>query len=242
MNLFDRLLHRRLCNEQFTGGGQADTASTGATETTQGAGETQQQTQEKTQAQDNATGTDSDKGSETQKTEEELAADKAKAEKAEKEQKQEGAPEKYEFKAGEGVELDTAALEQFEPIARELNLTNEQAQKMVDLYGTKIMPMVQQQRAEAWQKTTEQWAADVKADKEIGGDKLTANLSAAQRALEQFGDPELKEYLDSTGLGNHPALVKAFIKVGKAMSEDKVVTGGHESGGSDLISAFYPKK
>ncbi|HCA5739241.1 peptidase [Enterobacter hormaechei] len=242
MNLFERLLHRRLCNEQSTEGGQADTASTGATETTQGAGETQQQTQEQTQTQDNATGADSNKGSETQKTEEELAADKAKAEKAEKEQKPEGAPEKYEFKAGEGVELDTAALEQFEPIARELNLTNEQAQKMVDLYGTKIMPMVQQQQAEAWQKTTEQWAADVKADKEIGGDKLTANLSAAQRALEQFGDPELKEYLDSTGLGNHPALVKAFIKVGKAMSEDKVVTGGHESGGSDLISAFYPKK
>ncbi|HEE9896945.1 TPA: peptidase [Citrobacter freundii] len=242
MNLFERLLHRRLCNEQSTEGGQADTASTGATETTQGAGEMQQQTQEQTQTQDNATGTDSDKGSETQKTEEELAADKAKAEKAEKDQKQEGAPEKYEFKPAEGQELDAAALEQFEPIARELNLTNEQAQKMVDLYGTKIMPMVQQQQAEAWQKTTEQWAADVKADKEIGGDKLTANLSAAQRALDQFGDPELKEYLDSTGLGNHPALVKAFIKVGKAMSEDKVVTGGHESGGSDLISAFYPKK
>ncbi|RRN88926.1 peptidase [Citrobacter portucalensis] len=242
MNLFERLPHRRLCNEQSTEGGQADTASTGATETTQGAGEMQQQTQEQTQTQDNATGTDSDKGSETQKTEEELAADKAKAEKAEKDQKQEGAPEKYEFKPAEGQELDAAALEQFEPIARELNLTNEQAQKMVDLYGTKIMPMVQQQQVEAWQKTTEQWAADVKADKEIGGDKLTANLSAAQRALEQFGDPELKEYLDSTGLGNHPALVKAFIKVGKAMSEDKVVTGGHESGGSDLISAFYPKK
>ncbi|UYW74130.1 peptidase [Pseudocitrobacter faecalis] len=241
MNLFERLLHRRLCNEQSTEGGQADTASTGATETTQGAGETQQQTQEQTQAQDNATGTDSDKGSETQKTEEELAADKAKAEKAEKEQKQDGAPEKYEFTAGEGVELDTEALKDFEPVARELNLTNEQAQKLVDAYP-KILAGVQQRQAEAWQAQTEQWAADVKADKEIGGDKLTANLSAAQRALEQFGDPELKEYLDSTGLGNHPALVKAFIKVGKAMSEDKVVTGGHESGGSDLISAFYPKK
>ena len=36
-------------------------------------------------------------------------------------------------------------------------------------------------------KTTEQWAADVKADKEIGGDKLISNLSAAQRALDQFG-------------------------------------------------------
>lgn len=238
MNLFDRLLHRRLCNEQSTEGGQADTASTGATETTQGAGETQQQTQEQTQTQDNATGTDSDKGSETQKTEEELAADKAKAEKAEKEQKQEGAPEKYEFKPAEGQELDTAALEQFEPIARELNLTNEQAQKMVDLYGTKIMPMVQKQQAEAWQKQTEGWAETVKADKEIGGDKLTANLSAAQRALDQFGTPELKEYLNATGLGNHPDLVKAFVKIGKAMSEDGMVTG-KESGQRSAAEVLY---
>lgn len=236
MNLFDRLLHRRLCNEQSTEGGQADTASTGATETTQGSGETQEQTQ----TQDNAQVTDSDKGSESQKTEEELAADKAKTEEAEKNKKPEGAPEKYEFKPAEGQELDTSALEQFEPIARELNLTNEQAQKMVDLYGTKIMPMVQQQQAEAWQKTTEQWAADVKADKEIGGDKLTANLSSAQRALDLFGSPELKEYLEGTGLGNHPELVKTFIKIGKAMSEDGMVSG-KETGQRSAAEVLYGK-
>lgn len=233
MNLFERLLHRHLCNEQPADGGAAPAASEPAASTGDNpapAGDPAKPEGDKPQP-----------GAEGDKPQEEKTADGDKPGE-DKEQKQDGAPEKYEFKPTEGQELDAAALEQFEPIARELNLTNEQAQKMVDLYGSKIMPMVQQQQVEAWQKTTEQWAADVKADKEIGGDKLTANLSAAQRALEQFGDPELKEYLDSTGLGNHPALVKAFIKVGKAMSEDKVVTGGHESGGSDLISAFYPKK
>lgn len=236
MNLFERLLHRRLCNEQPADGGAAPAPSEPAAPAADApapAAETAKSEGDKPQP-----------SAEGDKPQEEKPVDGDKSEKKpdDKEQKQEGAPEKYEFKPAEGQELDTAALEQFEPIARELNLTNEQAQKMVDLYGTKIMPMVQQQQAEAWQKTTEQWAADVKADKEIGGDKLIDNLSAAQRAMEQFGDPELKEYLDTTGLGNHPALVKAFIKVGKAMSEDKVVTGGHESGGSDLISAFYPKK
>jgi len=169
-------------------------------------------------------------------------ADKPDGEKKQEEKKPEGAPEKYEFKAAEGQELDAAALEQFEPIARELNLTNEQAQKMVDLYGTQILPMVQKQQAEAWQKTTEQWAADVKADKEIGGDKLTASIGVAQRALETFGTPDLKQYLNSTGLGNHPDLIKFCVKVGQAMSEDKVVTGGHDGGSNDLVSAFYPKK
>ncbi|HDX9033768.1 TPA: hypothetical protein ROV54_002825, partial [Staphylococcus aureus] len=98
--------------------------------------------------------------------------------KTEKEQKQEGAPEKYEFQAGEGVELDAEALKDFEPVARELNLTNEQAQKLVDAYP-KILAGVQQRQADAWQAQTEEWAATVKADKEIGGDKLTANLGVA---------------------------------------------------------------
>jgi len=236
MNLFDRLLHRRLCNEQPADGGAAPAPSDPAGPATDAPAPSADPA--KPEGDKPQPGTEGEKPQDDKPADGDKPADKS----DDKEQKPEGAPEKYEFKPAEGQELDTSALEQFEPIARELNLTNEQAQKMVDLYGTKIMPMVQKQQAEAWQKTTEQWAADVKADKEIGGDKLTANLSAAQRALEQFGDPELKEYLDSTGLGNHPALVKAFIKVGKAMSEDKVVTGGHESGGSDLISAFYPKK
>lgn len=233
MNLFERLVNRRLCNEQSTDGGQADAAATGATETTQGAGEGQQQ-QEQSQSQQQ------EQGAETQKTEGENAAEKEAAEKEEKDKKPEGAPEKYEFKAAEGQELDSAALEQFEPIARELNLSNEQAQKMVDLYGTKILPMVQQQQAEAWQKTTEQWAADVKADKEIGGDKLTSNISVAQRALDTFGTPELKEYLTASGLGNHPELVKAFVKIGKAMSEDGMVTG-KEAGQRSAAEVLYGK-
>ncbi len=166
--------------------------------------------------------------------------DKPDDKKKQEEQKPEGAPEKYEFKPAEGQQLDAAALEQFEPIARELNLTNEQAQKMVDLYGSQILPMVQKQQAEAWQQTTEQWAADVKADKEIGGDKLTSNISVAQRALDTFGTPELKEYLTASGLGNHPELVKAFVKIGKAMSEDGMVTG-KEAGQRSAAEVLYGK-
>ncbi|ECC4967859.1 peptidase [Salmonella enterica] len=222
MNLFERLLHRRLCNEQPADGGAAPAASEPAAST--GDNPAPAGDQAKPEVDKPQPGTESDKPQDDKPADGDKPADKP----DDKEQKPEGAPEKYEFKAGEGQELDTAALEQFEPIARELNLTNEQAQKMVDLYGTKIMPMVQQQQAEAWQKTTEQWAADVKADKEIGGDKLTGNLSAAQRALAQFGTPELKEYLEGTGLGNHPELVKAFIKIGKAMSEDGMVDGSNQ--------------
>ncbi|ODH78012.1 peptidase [Salmonella enterica subsp. enterica serovar Enteritidis] len=114
-----------------------------------------------------------------------------------KEETPPGAPEKYAFTAPEGQELDTSALAQFEPVARELNLTQEQAQKLVDVYP-KVLAGVQQQQAESWQKQTEDWAAAVKADKDIGGDKLASNLGAAQRAIDTFGTKELKEYLDGT--------------------------------------------
>lgn len=156
-----------------------------------------------------------------------------------KDKKPEGAPEKYEFTTAEGVELDADAMKDFEPVARDLNLTNEQAQKLVDAYP-KIMAGVQQRQADAWQKQTEGWAESVKTDKEIGGDKLEGNLSAAQRALDQFGTPELKEYLNGTGLGNHPELVKAFIKIGKSMSEDGMVTG-KEHGQRTAAEVLYGK-
>lgn len=222
MNLFERLLYRRLCNEQPADGGTAPAA---ASEPAAPAGDTSTPASEPAQQ-------------EGEKPADEGAEQNDKADKQDGE-KPEGAPEKYEFQAGEGVELDAEALKDFEPVARELKLTNEQAQKLVDAYP-KILAGVQQRQTEAWQAQTEQWAADVKADKEVGGDKLTANLSAAQRALDQFGTPELREYLDGTGLGNHPELVKAFIKVGKAMSEDGVITG-KESGQRSAAEVLYGK-
>lgn len=230
MNLFERLLHRRLCNEQPADGGAAPAPSepaAPAAEAPAPAGEPAKQEGEQPQA---------GKPKDDKPADGEKPADKPAEE---KEQKQEGAPEKYEFTAGEGVELDTEALKDFEPVARDLNLTNEQAQKLVDAYP-KILAGVQQRQAEAWQAQTEQWAADVKADKEIGGDKLTTNLSAAQRALDQFGTPELKEYLNTTGLGNHPDLVKTFVKIGKAMSEDGMVDGSNQ-GQRSAAEVLYGK-
>ena len=231
MNLFERLIHRRLCNEQPADGGAAPAAASA----------------EPAPAGDNPQPVADGKGGEASNQQSGQGAepsgdDKPAAEgkpDGSQEQKQEGAPEKYEFSAGDGVELDSAALADFEPVARELNLTNEQAQKLVDAYP-KILEGVQQRQTEAWQAQTEEWAAKVKADKEIGGDKLTANIGVAQRALDQFGTPELKEYLNATGLGNHPDLVKTFVKIGKAMSEDGMVSGGN-TGQRSAAEVLYGK-
>lgn len=138
MNLFDRLLHRRLCNEQPADGGAAPAPSEPAAPAADAPAPAADPAKPE--------GDKPQPGTEGDKPQEEKPADGDKPK--DEEQKQEGAPEKYEFTAGEGVELDADALKDFEPVARDLNLTNEQAQKLVDAYP-KILAGVQQRQAEA---------------------------------------------------------------------------------------------
>lgn len=129
-------------------------------------------------------------------------------------------PESYELKMPDGVELDLAAAEEFTAIAKELKLDQAAAQKLADV-GAKMA----QRQAEAHAQLVETWTEQVKTDKDIGGDKLEENLGIARKAIDTFGSPELKALLNSTGLGNHPEVVKLAYKVGKAISEDRMVSG-----------------
>jgi len=153
-----------------------------------------------------------------------------------------GAPEKYEFTAPEGFEgaLDQAALESFEPVARELGLSQEQADKLVKLHADSIQQGAKQQR-EAHATQVEAWQNELKNDPEFGGAKFDENLGHATKAVKQFGGDAFIEALETTGMGNHPAFVKVFSQIGKAMSEDKVVMGGQSQGPRDVAEIMYGK-
>jgi hypothetical protein len=152
--------------------------------------------------------------------------------------KPQGAPEKYEFTAPEGVTLDADAVAEFEPVAKELNLTNDQAQKLVELQ-TKFV----QKQHEAWDRQVDTWVSEINADKEIGGQAVKQSITNAQRALAQFGTPELKAALDATKMGNHPELVRVFARIGKAMAEDTFVPGTKPSNtGKSAAEVLYGSK
>lgn len=123
-------------------------------------------------------------------------------------------PEKYEFKPPEGVEFDSALLEAYTPVFKESGLTQDGAQKLLETHLT-----IQQ---DAFQKQIASWETELKNDKEFGGKNFETNVQEAQRAVARFLSPEDKAYLDRTGLGNYPGLVKAFQRIGKAISEDAV--------------------
>ena len=150
------------------------------------------------------------------------------------------APEKYELVAPEGVKLDSDVLGEFEGLARELDLTQEAAQKVTDI-GAKLAQKWSTQQAELIQTAAAEWATASRTDPEFGGDKLTENLAVGEKALETFGTPELRTLLKDSRLGNHPEVIRFMVKAGKAISEDRMVTGGAgPKGEQSMAQRMYP--
>lgn len=143
-----------------------------------------------------------------------------------------GAPEKYEFDLPEGFTLDEKVLTEFDPVLRELNLDNAQASKLANLYGK-----IEQSKVAAYGETVMEWGKQAAADAEIGGKAFTENVELARSALATHGTPELKGLLDSTGLGNHPEVIRFFARVGKTIPQEDGVVKPEHSGGSSKSAA-----
>ena len=62
------------------------------------------------------------------------------------------------------------------------------------------------------------------------GKAYDEKMDMAKNAAKQFGGDELMSLLDSTGLGNEPALIKAFANIGKAVANDEIIGGGGRQG------------
>lgn len=135
------------------------------------------------------------------------------------------------LKFAEGVKVDAALVGKVTPLFKEFGLKSEQAQKLADAFVKhQAEALAAQAKAddEAIAQVQKGYETALKADKELGGAHFNASIAAGQKALAKYGSPELTGFLDRTGLGNHPEIVRFFAKVGKAMGEDSTrnATGG----------------
>lgn len=140
-----------------------------------------------------------------------------------------GAPEDYaDFTLPDGIEIDADVMTEFKGLAKELGISQEAAQKLIDLQSS-----MESKRAESLQQMvadqSQQWADQVKSDPEIGGEHYDKSVQLAVKTIETFGSPELRTLLNDSGLGNHPELVKFCHRIGKAISEDTLVMGGNQA-------------
>jgi Ca2+-binding RTX toxin-like protein len=155
-----------------------------------------------------------------------------------------GAPDTYELKPPEGMELDTDAIAVAEPIFRELNLSNEQANKLVGVYaelGKKATEKVATMIAETDAQVRKDWLNEAKDADDIGKAKWNETLNLSARALDALGYPKgspFRKLLDDSGLGNHPEMIRAFRKIGEAVTEDGVFP---RSNSGDPVESNYAR-
>ncbi|MDR5772084.1 MULTISPECIES: hypothetical protein [unclassified Caballeronia] len=159
---------------------------------------------------------------------------------------EEAKPIEYtDFTLPEGVTLKGEALDELKAFAKEKGLSQEDAQKLVDM-GAKQSQAFTARLTEQAQAQAAEWATQTQNDKEIGGEQLPENLAAAKQALDKFGSPELKSLLNQSGLGNHPEVVRFMVKAGKAISEDgRIVTGsaGNKNrADTPIANRLYPNQ
>lgn len=163
------------------------------------------------------------------KSEQENALAKAEHDKAQTDKKpsDDVAPEdgKYTLTMPEGVELDAQLLDAISPKFKELGLTNKQAQSLADSFIAHQQETMKA-RVEEWSNTVSSWAENAKKDPEIGGSKWDETARLAGGVVSRFGTPELAAYLDETGAGNHPEMIRLMAKIGSVISEDRPASGG----------------
>ena len=129
------------------------------------------------------------------------------------------ADEPYVIETPEGVEIDQALLDAFTPGFKEQKLTHNQVQEMADAYIASQQSMASG-RTEAFNAQRDAWEAELRADPQIGGDRFDDNITRANQFIDRHGDDTVKNLLDNTGLGSHPALVRFLVKAANAVRED----------------------
>ena len=129
-----------------------------------------------------------------------------------------------EFKLPEGVAVDADSLKPATELFAETGLSQDQAQKFIDLAMARETAAAHKS-VQAFVDLQNQWVSEIKADPDIGGDRLKASLSSANRAIDRLDVPGLREALNFTGAGNHPAIVKAFVRLGQMIAEDRFRPG-----------------
>lgn len=162
-----------------------------------------------------------------------------------------GAPEGDYEVAGlpEGVEVDKDAVAALSPVAKELGLSNEGFSKIAQVYASQVLPKVTEQVTGAIEQniaaTHAQWATEatdlVKTDPAFGGKALGEVQQLSAKALDRFGGPEFRTFLNETGLGNHPAMLKFAYLAGSAISEDTSFERGNPTPRPKTsVEKFYP--
>lgn len=145
-----------------------------------------------------------------------------------------GAPETYDYseiELPENMVLDEDLVNQFNPIAKELNLSNKSANKLMNL-GVELakknfagVENIASELQNAERLSYEKLLVEDKEFKAFSDEQYDQYLSVANTGIKAVATPEFQELIKSKGLTKHPAFIKTFHAIGKLCSDDRVPHG-----------------
>jgi hypothetical protein len=153
------------------------------------------------------------------------------------------APESYtDFKTPEGWTLDPKVDSTFKELAKANNLTQEAAQKFIDLALNQRVSQ-QQDLANGWEAFRQTKLTEAKADPDIGGQNWGKALGQAGAFINSLPAPRadaLRAVLALTGAGDMAPVIYAFAQAGKAISESSYVGGGSPAPKQSTAELMFP--
>ena len=123
-----------------------------------------------------------------------------------------------------------ANLDDFKNIAHNLGLSQNQAEKILDMYSQANYDQMEQAEA----RHSEMQVEGINALQKEWGKSYNENVELARRAFTNFASKEALDVMEDSGLGNHPEIVKMFSKIGNLLKEDGIMVG--EPGIGDALS------
>lgn len=138
------------------------------------------------------------------------------------------APEKYEpFKLADGMVLDQKKVDAILPLFQELNLSQTEAQKLIDAQAS-IVKQSEEEHVQAWESYLEGQKTE---SKEYFGTKLPEVMRNVARARDTFmpkdanGKSVLQDKINSAGFSNDKDFLEMMDRVGRVIGEGKFVSG-----------------
>lgn len=127
-----------------------------------------------------------------------------------------GAPEQYaDFKMPEGFTLEGEVKEKVTGLFRELNLSQENAQKLID-YATERDLANKEAMLNDLAARRKEWRSTLRARPNFEADLALARKG--MKALVQT--PEGAELFKDSWMSDHPAVFDMFVRAGKLVAED----------------------
>jgi hypothetical protein len=113
-------------------------------------------------------------------------------------------------------------------VSHELGFSDRQSKGLYEKFHERYQTLITGAE-ETKQGMKKQWLDDLRSTWK--GTDYDVNIQAAGIGVRALGGDELAQVLEDSGLGDHPALVKSYARLGHMLREDRALAGKAAEGG-----------